>query len=369
MAQAAVRQYQEDDLLQDAEGSQEALDKQAKEENTEQVKQDETHESSAETGDKAQTEPYYHYTVDTKDPDPWLKKHKFKILALVLVCSVGIAANWLYGNHKLSVQTEAYISEPKLNDLYYIDFRLIKSNLRPTEKFRMAKVADITGDVVTLKYSSYFYPQRHELGETIRYAQLRFEKFFQEKRHNFSITQLQTMIESGAIFLARRPEGNMLDGNLVVPDAAFASNAVFMPGKKENFAGLEYLKRVNEGNNAQLAFNKFKESAELGFAQGQVNLAQLYLNNDVVEKGVIEKDLIESLAWFKKGALQAYEPAVLKYGIVCQQVESCTVADFYQELVKAGVNIEFATKTYTDRATTKELERLNEELLKSKNKS
>jgi len=118
-------------------------------------------------------------------------------------------------------------------------------------------------------------------------------------------------------------------------------------------------------NNAQLAFDKFQESAELDYAPGQVNLAQMYLNNTAVEKGVIEKDLIEALAWFKKGALQAYEPAVLKYSIVCQQVESCTVADFHQELVKAGVNIEFATKKYTDSATTKRLEKLNQERLKN----
>ena len=47
---------------------------------------------------------------------------------------------------------------------------------------------------------------------------------------------------------------------------------------------------------------------------------------------------------------------ILKYAIVCEQVESCTVADFYQELVKAGVNIEF-TKQVDVRATTKEFER------------
>lgn len=362
MAQA-VRQYEED-LLQEAEVNQKAPEQRETANEAEQVVQDKKQDLSAEND---QNEPYYHYTVDTKDPDPWIQVHKFKILSLVLVGVVAIAGNWFYGNHKVNLETKSYISEPKLNDLYYIDFRLIKSNLRPTEKFRMAKVADITGDIVTLKYSSYFYPQKHELNETIRYAQLRFEKFFQEKRNNFSITQLKSMIESGAIFQARRPEGNMLDGNLVVPDIAFANSKVFMPGKKENFAGLEYLKRVSEGDNAQLAFDKFKKSADLGFAQGQVNLAQMYLNDAVVEKGVVEKDLIEALAWFKKGALQAHEPSIMKYTIVCQQVESCAIADFYQELVKVGVNIEFATKKYTDSATTKELERLNEERFKNAN--
>lgn len=358
MAQAAVRQYEEDELLENTKGNQKATKNQQSKEKEIDNKQ-ENSQPNAEDNNKE--EDFYHYTVDTKDPDPWLKVHKFKLIALVLLVISAVAGNWFYGNHKLNVQTKAYISDPKLNDLYYIDFRAIQTNLRPTEKYRMAKVADITGDIITLNFSSYFYPQKHELGETIRYAQLRFDKFFQEKRNNYSIKQLQAMIESGAIMLARRPEGNMLDGNLVIPDAAFNTNSSFLPGKKENFAGLEFLKHIKDGNNAQLAFNKFQESAEVGYAEGQVNLAQMYINKVAIEQNIVEKDYIESLAWLKKGALQAYEPAVLKYAIVCQQVESCTVADFYQELVQAGVNIEFATKTYSDRATTKELEKINKE--------
>ena len=60
-------------------------------------------------------------------------------------------------------------------------------------------------------------------------------------------------------------------------NAAFTANSIYIPGKKENLSGLEYLKNINDGNNAQLAFDNFKESSELGFAKGQVNLAQMYL--------------------------------------------------------------------------------------------
>ena len=155
--------------------------------------------------------------------------------------------------------------------------------------------------------------------------------------------------------LARRPEGNMLDGNVVVPDSHFESSSVFIPGKKENFAGLEYLKFAKSADKAALALAKFQESAELGFAQGQVNLAQMYLNGIAVDK-----DLQKSLEWFKKGALQAYEPAILKYAIVCQQVNSCNITEFYQELVQTGVNIEF-TKQADVRATTKAFEQALED--------
>jgi len=349
MPQAAVRQYEEDEHLPTAEVDQQVVSK---------VELEDTVTVDSSIAEEKQEEEYYHYTVDTKDPDPWLVLHKTKLIALVIIASIAVVGAILYKDLQLNEQTKAIVAAPEINDFYYVDFRVIKDNLRPAEKFRMAKVKDITGDVVTINFSSYFYLQEHELNEAIRYAQLRFEKFFQEKRHNYTLSELSAMVESGAIVLARRPKGNMLDGNVVVPDSHFESSSVFIPGKKENFAGLEYLKFAKDANKAGLALEKFEESADLGFAKGQVNLAQMYLNGTA-----IEKDLYESLAWLKEASLQAYEPAILKYAIVCQQVESCTIADFYQDLVKAGVNIEF-TKQADVRATTKAFERALEDAKK-----
>jgi TPR repeat protein len=352
MPQAAVRQYEEDDHLSETNVHQEAESEVEVEETIASV-------DSSDNEDK-QDETYYRYTVDTKDPDPWLVMHKTKIIILVVIASLAIGGSLFYKDLQLGEQTRAIVAAPKINDFYYVDFRVIKDNLRPAEKFRMAKVKDITGDVVTINFSSYFYFQEHELNEAIRYAQLRFEKFFQEKRHNYKISELEAMIESGAIVLARRPEGNMLDGNVVVPDSHFESSSVFIPGKKENFSGLEHLKFADDPEKAEIALEKFEESADLDFAKGQVNLAEMYLNGIAVEK-----NLPLALAWFKKAAIQAYEPAILKYAIVCQQVESCIVADFYQELVKVGVNIEF-TKQVDVRATTKEFAKALEDAGKSK---
>ncbi len=347
MPQAAIRQYEDDEQMPIADVDQQAVSEAETEDAEEIVNSPTAEEQQEEQQEEKQEEPYYHYTVDTKDPDPWLVKHKTKIIVLVILAAAAVAGSLYYKDLKLNEQTKAIVAAPQLNDFYYVDFRVIKDNLRPAEKFRMAKVKDITGDVVTINFSSYFYLKEHELNEAIRYAQLRFEKFFQEKRHNYKISELQAMIESGAIVLARRPQGNMLDGNVVVPDSHFKSSSIFIPGKKENFTGLEYLKFVSDGNNAESAFEKFEESADLGFAEGQVNFAQMFLNGTAVEK-----DLHESLYWFKQAALQAHEPAILKYAIVCQQVESCAIEDFYQELVKSGVNIEF-TKQADVRATTK----------------
>ncbi|MFQ3277274.1 MAG: hypothetical protein ACI8SC_002269 [Colwellia sp.] len=354
MPQSAIREYdEEDDNLPTVKVEQQALSQ----------AQSEDEGANSLTAENVQEEPYYHYTVDTKDPDPWLILHKTKIIILVFLVVAGLVANIFYRDIKLSEQTDAIIANPQLNDFYYVDFRIIKENLRPAEKFRMAKVQDITGDVVTINFSSYFYLQEHELNEAIRYAQLRFEKFFQEKRHNYTVSQLQEMVTSGAIVLARRPESNMLDGNVVVPDSHFQSSSIFIPGKKENFAGLEYLKFARNGDKAESALEKFEESADLGFAPGQVNLAQMYLNGTAVKK-----DLYESLVWLKEASLKAYQPAILKYAIVCQQVKSCMVEDFYQELVKTGVNIEFTQQAYV-MATTKAFAKALAKVAESKNKN
>jgi hypothetical protein len=96
----------------------------------------------------------------------------------------------------------------------------------------MARVVDMTGDVITLSYSSYFYLQEHELNEAIRYGQLRYPKFFQEKRYDFHVRTLELWKESGALLLARRPISKKLDGNIVVPDVQYQKSNVYIPGKK-----------------------------------------------------------------------------------------------------------------------------------------
>jgi len=72
----------------------------------------------------------------------------------------------------------------------------------------------------------------------------------------------------------------------------------------------------------------------LGYPQGQVSLAELYINEEFNNK-----DLSKALYWLKQGALQSHKPAILKYVILCKQQSSCSEYDFYQTLIAAGVNI------------------------------
>ena len=227
-----------------------------------------------------------------------------------------------------------YLADPKVNDIYFLDFRVLSDSLRPKEKYRLAKVVDITGDIVTLLYGNIFYLRQQSLKDSIRYGQLRYKDYFEGKRYDLSPKQLTAMHDSSAIYMIKRPDQNMLYGNYINEPLLEPGSSLYIPGKRENLKGLSFQKSNYLENNLQQAFERFSRSAQLGFADGQVNLAQMYLNAQYVDK-----DLSQALYWFKQAALQSDTAGVLKYVIVCRQVSYCQEGDFYQELSQAGVNI------------------------------
>ncbi len=231
-------------------------------------------------------------------------------------------------------RTLHYLAQPKIDDIYFLDFRLLSDNLRPKEKYRIAKVVDVTGDIITLLYGNVYYLRQQSLKDSIRYGQLRYKEYFERKRYDFSLEQLQAMRESGAIYMIKRPEQNMLFGNYINDPEPESGTSLYIPGKRENIAGIGLLNAKYLESHLSQAFERFSRSAQLGYAPGQVNLAQMYLNGQAVEK-----DLSLAMHWFKQAALQSNKPAILKYVIVCRQVSYCQEGDFYQELTQAGVNI------------------------------
>ncbi len=258
------------------------------------------------------------------------------LMVKLLVLTVVIILLVSQFNHAEQVENASaeYINTPQINDIYFLDFRLLGRTLRPKEKYRLAKVVDITGDIVTLQYGNMFYLRQQSLKDSIRYGQLRYRKYFESKRYDFPSEQIKAMWHSGAIYLVKRPVLNKLFGNFVSPDKEHVTSGLFIPGKRENLSAMSLLKSHYIEDNLSQAFELLQQSAQLGFAQGQVNLAQMYLNGQHVEK-----NFHQALFWFKQAALQSDKPGILKYVIVCEQLPSCDLAAFYQILISAGVNI------------------------------
>ncbi len=231
-------------------------------------------------------------------------------------------------------QTLAIISNPLVNDIYFLDFRRLSDKLRPKEKYRIAKVVDVTGDIVTLVYSGFLYQWQHAAVNSIQYGHLSYKDYFEPKRYNIPLNTIKNMQSSQAIYLAKRPIRNKLYGNLVGPQKVKEKINNLIYGQKENTKGEAFLKKRFGETNLETAFGLFQKSSDLGYVNGQVNLAEMYIKGQFVEKNL---DL--ALYWLKQASLQSYKLAILKYGIVCKQVESCNIVDFYQELIASGVNV------------------------------
>lgn len=232
-------------------------------------------------------------------------------------------------DHQLSQQL---IASPAVGDIYFLDFRLMSDNLRPNEIYRLATVADITGDIITLRYGDFFYNQQKGSVNAIRYGHLTYLDYFSVTRHDFTNTEISQMFSSGAIYLVKRPFANQLYGRYVIAKQPTASSNNLIPGKAENNKAMAYLRNQSMENNVELAFTLLEESARYGYAIGQVNLADLYLTEHFGDKA-------RALYWLKQAALQSHKPAILKYAIVCKQQTSCDIASFYDDLLASGVNL------------------------------
>ena len=273
-----------------------------------------------------------HQFIKFNNADPY-KKIRLIILFFIVLSTLSY---WFIENKNNTGKSNSYITHPKINDVYYLDFRLLSNNLRPTEKYRLAKVVDVTGDVITLLYGNYFYLNERSMINGIRFGHLRFKDYFSLYRNNFTRQQLANMQTKGAIFKIERPLNRKLHGNFIAPQQQQATSKLFIPGRQENIQGESFLKATNVNNHLQLAFDYFKQSAQLNYPQGQINLAQMYLHNTLEQK-----DLHKALHWLKQASFQSSKSAINKYTIICQQVKTCDINNFYQDLIDEGVNIRF----------------------------
>lgn len=242
-------------------------------------------------------------------------------------------------------QSQVYIEAPKVNDFYYVDYRYVKGDRRPHHKYRIAKVVDITGGTVSLTYGNYFYPLKKSLNDAVGFGQSTNFDYFEKQRKNYSPVELNSLFEQGFIYRVERPElafiGRnkavyMIDGHAVTNPTAVKEKWVFTPGKYENSQGVALLEGTYIDNRYHRAFERLQRSAELGYAPGQTNLAELYLTFNGREE---TRDVQTAAYWLFQAALQGYQPAIEKYRVICELEESCDIEEFYRGLKGAGVNL------------------------------
>ncbi|PKG80956.1 hypothetical protein CXF85_19495 [Colwellia sp. 75C3] len=241
-------------------------------------------------------------------------------------------------------QSQVYIDAPKVNDFYYLDYRNTAGDRRPHHKYRVAKIVDITGGIVSLTYGNYFYPLKNSLSDGVSFGQSTNVSYFENQRQNFSYAELDSLFEQGFIYRVVRPEFTaigrnravyMIDGNAVTNAIVLKEKWHYIPGKRENTKGVAFLKASYIDDRFEQAFALLKQSAALGYAPGQTNLAELYLTFTDLEGS---RDVQNAAHWLFQAALQGYQPAIEKYRVICQLEEACDIEDFYRALNEAGTH-------------------------------
>lgn len=239
-------------------------------------------------------------------------------------------------------QSQTHLDAPKVNDFYYLDYQKAVGEFRPHQKYRVAKIVDITGGTVSLVHGNYFYPLKSTLNNGVSLGHTVSDEYFENKRHHFSNSELDKLFQQGFIYRVVRPEFNyigrnmsayIIDGNVVTEPEIVEQEWRYIPGKRENTQAMAFLKTTYLEDRFEKAFVLLTRSAELGYAPGQTNLAELYITG--IEG---QRDVESAVNWLFKAAVQGYQPAIEKYRVICQLEEECQIEDFYQALKDSGTS-------------------------------
>jgi len=112
-------------------------------------------------------------------------------------------------------ETSVLISTPKVNDIYFLDMRVLNNKLAPKHKYRLAKVVSVTDGTVAIVYGRVFYQWKNAVVNSIKYDDLNNNDYFKLIPEYISSSKIKEMIVNGEIYLVKRPIRNKLYGHFV----------------------------------------------------------------------------------------------------------------------------------------------------------
>ena len=121
-----------------------------------------------------------------------------------------------YDEHKTE-QEEAlvFILNPQVNDIYFLDMRLIEDKLERKNKYKLAKIVRVSDERVAVVYGKFFYQWQYSVVNSIQYGDLSNINYFTLIPDYIPFTKIKEMKSNGSIYLVKRPIRNKLYGNLV----------------------------------------------------------------------------------------------------------------------------------------------------------
>jgi hypothetical protein len=101
---------------------------------------------------------------------------------LVLLACLFVIAYFGYENYVVyeAEQTEAsvLILSPQVNDIYFLDMRLVSDKLESKQKYKLAKVVNVMGNNVAIVYGTVFYQWQNAVVNSIKYDDVNNHDYF-----------------------------------------------------------------------------------------------------------------------------------------------------------------------------------------------
>lgn len=120
-------------------------------------------------------------------------------------------------NYSEQAETSVLISTPLVNDIYFLDLRLLDDKLERKNKYKLAKVVRVTDEYVAIVYGKFFYQWQYAVVNSIQYGDLSNNNYFKLIPDYIPFSKLKEMRSNRAIYLIKRPALNKLYGNYVSP--------------------------------------------------------------------------------------------------------------------------------------------------------
>ena len=156
------------------------------------------------------------HSLETKQLKPELSTPLNKLVLLTCLLVVFYFGYERYASHKTEqAETSVLILSPKVNDIYFLDFRLLSDDLERKNKYKLAKVVRVSDDNLAIVYGRVFYQWQYSVVNSIQYGDLSNDDYFMQIPEYISFSKIKEMGDNGAIYLIKRPVRNKLYGNFV----------------------------------------------------------------------------------------------------------------------------------------------------------
>ena len=155
-------------------------------------------------------------TLETKQLKPELSRPLNNLVLLTCLLVIVYFGYEKYTFHKAEQEeAEVLILSPQVNDIYFLDMRLLRDKLEGRQEYRLAKVVSVTGDNVALVYGTVFYQWQYAVVNSIKYDDVNNHDYFKLIPDYIPFSKIKEMRTNGAIYLVKRPIRNKLYGKFV----------------------------------------------------------------------------------------------------------------------------------------------------------